>query len=467
MIQAIYSGQAAPQPVSEQVIAAVVAKTDHAERHQVAAKLLPSLAGMYDKVFDMTSPFALRPTVAYTGKPEFCVIATQTILAGTVIPGLEAVLVPFVGELTPRTKRSVVRVQKSQADVGLMGPLSRVNHECKAWTVKFVKRNGKMSGFQVVQAQAVRDMHHGDEITVNYGPDYFGDDNEDCLCRSDELDRSNGWSDGPQPDHMVDLVVHREKSRRATADARKSALETRVYSYRPWALPDGPRRPGDHVRALSGLPTSRCVTLHCRMRFVDLPFGSMCAGCEQQALAHAQSTASTLQRYYRALARSEKPLGLYHTQTPLASIAEYLKTLEIPGWRIYARPIRFNSGRHKTLDMRDAVPDSPEAIDLPVGASCDSAAADGGRQTGQIWLTVGDWRPDEANNLVEFREVTTTLYASVLLLRKRKVYPIPFTRHSVTQGLLTCTRCISSIHVFQVALTRGPARVRKARCQLV
>jgi hypothetical protein len=159
------------------------------------------------------------------------------------------------------------------------------------------------------------------------------------------------------------------------------------------------------------------------MRIVDLPFGGMCAGCEQQAMASVTSlTADPLRRYYGALARGESPLGLYHTKFPLTSAVDYLKTLEIPGWQIYHRPVRYNSSAHKAYCVRKAAPGLPETKDIRAGASCNNAAAGGGRQSGQIWLIVGEWRPDEANNLVAFREVSRELYASVLLLRNRKVY---------------------------------------------
>ena len=45
-----------------------------------------------------------------------------------------------------------------------------------------------------MQIVAVKPIYEGDEITVSYGEDYFGDNNEECLCSTCESLQQNGWA---------------------------------------------------------------------------------------------------------------------------------------------------------------------------------------------------------------------------------------------------------------------------------
>lgn len=68
-----------------------------------------------------------------------------------------------------------------------LGPARFSNHDCDA-NAKLESRGAE--GMVVI---ALRDIAEGDEITVNYGDNYFGEDNCECLCASCEKMVTGGW----------------------------------------------------------------------------------------------------------------------------------------------------------------------------------------------------------------------------------------------------------------------------------
>lgn len=69
-----------------------------------------------------------------------------------------------------------------------LGPARFANHDCDA--------NARLStkGYDGMQIVAVKPINEGEEITVSYGDDYFGDNNEECLCHTCEARQQNGWA---------------------------------------------------------------------------------------------------------------------------------------------------------------------------------------------------------------------------------------------------------------------------------
>ncbi len=76
-----------------------------------------------------------------------------------------------------------------------MGPARFANHDCDA-NARLVTRS--QVGIEIF---ACRDIEAGDEITVTYGENYFGEDNCECLCKTCEDNLTNGWkpADGSLP----------------------------------------------------------------------------------------------------------------------------------------------------------------------------------------------------------------------------------------------------------------------------
>ncbi|KAF2996050.1 Histone-lysine N-methyltransferase set9 [Curvularia kusanoi] len=98
-----------------------------------------------------------------------------------------------------------------------LGPARFANHDCDA--------NARLStkGYDGMQIVAAKLIEVGDEITVSYGDDYFGDNNEECLCKTCENRGVNGWapmkrieeSEGEDEDENCDEVQQRGQKRKS------------------------------------------------------------------------------------------------------------------------------------------------------------------------------------------------------------------------------------------------------------
>lgn len=95
-----------------------------------------------------------------------------------------------------RTDFSIVMSSRKKTPSLFLGPARFANHDCNA--------NARLNtkGTHGMQVVAARDIEIGEEITVTYGVDYFGEDNCECLCGTCEKFRRNGW--GPVQDDSSD-----------------------------------------------------------------------------------------------------------------------------------------------------------------------------------------------------------------------------------------------------------------------
>ncbi|KAL6705164.1 histone lysine methyltransferase Set9 [Coniothyrium glycines] len=85
-----------------------------------------------------------------------------------------------------------------------LGPARFANHDCDP--------NAKLAtkGYEGMQIVAVKPIDEGEEITVSYGNDYFGDDNEECLCHTCEVRQQNGWAPMRRVEHSDEEVDEQE-----------------------------------------------------------------------------------------------------------------------------------------------------------------------------------------------------------------------------------------------------------------
>ena len=136
-------------------------------------------------------------------------------------------------EMTPEEEKdlditrrdfSVVMTSRKKTPSLFLGPARFANHDCKA-NAKLVPRGSE--GMLVV---AERDITVGEEITVNYGEHYFGEDNCECLCATCEAGGRGGWPGEGKSQATSGLSSPGEDSEDETADTPQSAKAKRRES---------------------------------------------------------------------------------------------------------------------------------------------------------------------------------------------------------------------------------------------
>lgn len=368
---------------------------------------------IYRASYDINAFFAMRTTVAYSVRPEFAVVATRRLERSTFIKGLTGILIPMedTGEPpSPDTRRSTIVTHGKRHTMQLMGPLSRVNHDCRDYSTELVKIESIL-GFGQLAVRSVREILPGEEITFNYGSDYFGPGNEDCMCAS----CSSRWTDPSISD-----VGDGTRTRKGLLAVKQASLANTIYTYDEVPPQPGANNAREYLSNLPDEASERCMALHCRMRFTSLPFGALCTCCAEQ-ISILDPAPDTLHRYYQSVLTGGHVLGLYHTKLPLHTVRDYLQTLALPDFRVFPRPLRFNSKLHKNHAQNPKNNPSFDANDSSAGSTCDAAAAAGANQKGHIWMLIGDWRSEGSTNLAKFGSGQLPLYACLVILRHNTV----------------------------------------------
>ncbi|KAF4548778.1 Histone-lysine N-methyltransferase-like protein 2 [Elsinoe fawcettii] len=148
----------------------------------------------YARIWMPDCPFEVCTTNRYTiTTHEASTIARREIKKGEVIKYLTGIQVAMTKkeeqELDLKNRDfSIVMSSRKKVPSLFLGPARFANHDCNA--------NARLStvGPHGMQIVSVRNIQVGEEITVTYGDDYFGEDNCECLCATCETLRRNGWS---------------------------------------------------------------------------------------------------------------------------------------------------------------------------------------------------------------------------------------------------------------------------------
>ena len=139
-------------------------------------------------------PIEVSTTNRYTIlTQEAAITARRYIKQGDVIKYLSGNLVPMTPEEekdldVTRRDFSIVMSSRKKTPSLFLGPARFANHDCNA-NAKLVTRGSE--GMGVV---ALRSIDIGEEVTVTYGDDYFGERNCECLCKTCEEEGRNGWA---------------------------------------------------------------------------------------------------------------------------------------------------------------------------------------------------------------------------------------------------------------------------------
>jgi histone-lysine N-methyltransferase SUV420H len=152
----------------------------------------------YVNIWMPDCPFEVCTTNRYdVAQQEASVSARRDIKKGEVIKYLSGIQVALTKaeevDLDSKNRDfSIVMSSRKKTPSIFLGPARFANHDCNA--------NARLStvGAHGMQVVASKDIEVGDEITVSYGSDYFGDDNCECLCASCEKLECNGWALGTE-----------------------------------------------------------------------------------------------------------------------------------------------------------------------------------------------------------------------------------------------------------------------------
>ncbi|KAI9756302.1 MAG: Signal recognition particle core component [Chaenotheca gracillima] len=176
--------------------------------------------------------FEVNTTNRYTVvSHEASVTARSIIKKGEAIKYLSGIQVTLTPEeesdlgLRRRDFSIVVSSRKKSASV-FLGPARFANHDCDA--------NARLvtTGAHGMEVMAVREIEVGEEITVTYGLDYFGENNCECLCRTCEELGRNGWAsdDGPGHSGLTDTTIFNHDGK--CDDVRDGGRDGGPYSFR-------------------------------------------------------------------------------------------------------------------------------------------------------------------------------------------------------------------------------------------
>ncbi|KAI1282374.1 hypothetical protein F5Y07DRAFT_237846 [Xylaria sp. FL0933] len=150
----------------------------------------------YMRIYLPDCPFEVSSTNRYTiYSHEAAITARKFIKKGQAIKYLSGIQVMITAkedkELAKRKKDfSIVVSSRNKCAALFMGPARFANHDCNA--------NARLmiTGQAGIEIVATQNIEVGDEITVSYAENYFGEDNCECLCRTCEENVANGWAHG-------------------------------------------------------------------------------------------------------------------------------------------------------------------------------------------------------------------------------------------------------------------------------
>lgn len=153
----------------------------------------------YLQIYSPDCPWEVNTTNRYTiVTHEAAITARRRIRRNEAIKYLSGIQVTITPEeekeIAVRKKDfSIVVSSRNKCTSLFMGPARFANHDCEA-NAKLVTTSH--AGIEII---ATQDIEAGEEITVTYGENYFGEDNCECLCKTCEDMLRNGWEpeDGP------------------------------------------------------------------------------------------------------------------------------------------------------------------------------------------------------------------------------------------------------------------------------
>ncbi|KAM0820371.1 putative Histone-lysine N-methyltransferase SET9 [Seiridium cardinale] len=197
----------------------------------------------YAQIYLPDCPFEVSTTNRYTIVTyEAAVTARRFIKRGESVKYLSGIQVLITAkeedEMTKRKKDfSIVVSSRNKCASLFMGPARFANHDCDA-NARLV-----ITSQSTIEIFATKNIEVGDEITVTYGENYFGEDNCECLCHTCETNLANGWAqsegEAPEPglvktsiEDTLEEGYRLRRRRRDDSTARSSRTPSRTPDVR-------------------------------------------------------------------------------------------------------------------------------------------------------------------------------------------------------------------------------------------
>ncbi|TVY48452.1 Histone-lysine N-methyltransferase [Lachnellula occidentalis] len=208
----------------------------------------------YVAIYLPDCPFEVASTNRYTVVThEAAVTARRYIKKGEVVKylcGIQVIMTEEEEEHIKSSRRdfSIVVSSRNKSASLFLGPARFANHDCGA--------NAKLmtTGSAGMEIITVRDIEIGDEVTVSYGDNYFGEDNCECLCQTCEDQCQNGWTlaDDDENKHVPTLSIEdssgdgqgysfRRRRRLDSVNSSRDQSNTPDVDIRPLVLKRTPR----------------------------------------------------------------------------------------------------------------------------------------------------------------------------------------------------------------------------------
>lgn len=194
----------------------------------------------YLAMYSPLAPFAVEVTTRYAEstkrQAEACIVAREKIIAGSEIKFLTGMLADL-GEDDEELIASgsagdfsIINTSRRDCSSMMLGPARFVNHDCEP-NAQFTS-NGRS-----LCVKALRNIHIGEEITVQYAPNYFGQNNCECLCATCEKHKRNGYAEDEAtdvdetPSQKESGRVLRQRSRTPEIAERSQSITDRYAAY--------------------------------------------------------------------------------------------------------------------------------------------------------------------------------------------------------------------------------------------
>lgn len=210
----------------------------------------------YMAIYLPDCPFEVNATNRYTIVTQEASITARCLIQRNhpirYLVGTQVVITPEEeADMTLKKKDFSMVVSSRRKNTSLfMGPARFANHDCNA-NARLVTK-----GQSAIEVIACRDIEVGEEITVTYGENYFGEDNCECLCQTCETRLVNGWAPVYGQPHIAGSVEDspsaegyslRRRRRESTCDVSRSSSVT------PTMRPRVPKCQKTLARQLSNL----------------------------------------------------------------------------------------------------------------------------------------------------------------------------------------------------------------------